>query len=214
MAINEQIVTGRKFRKLIDAANKKWQRISFWTKAGDVEFNDGKTAEMKLGGINGITSDLSCKDATIAASMTSIANLLTANNKNFYFDYQDGKYGYNTDPNRGADTFSPFNSASGYVKISNGSSSSTNPVNVTENFILYNDSGLFKNLVIISQKELKPTIKLNDVKITYELNQLIDISATNKIAIQQSRNTFATGGTVSMSWSGYLLCGDIIPQDS
>ncbi len=45
MAINETIVTGRKFRRLIDKDSKLWQRISWWTKAGDVEFNDGKTAE-------------------------------------------------------------------------------------------------------------------------------------------------------------------------
>ena len=32
-----------------------------------------------------------------------------ANNKHFYFDYKNGKYGYNTNPNRGADTFFPFN---------------------------------------------------------------------------------------------------------
>ncbi len=49
MAINEQIVTGRKFRKLLDEATKLWQRISFWTKASDVEFDDGRTAEEKLG---------------------------------------------------------------------------------------------------------------------------------------------------------------------
>lgn len=29
----------------------------------------------------------------------------------FYPDSQDGKYGFNTDPNRGADTFHPFKSA-------------------------------------------------------------------------------------------------------
>ena len=75
MAINEQIVTGRKFRKLIDEANKIWQRISFWTKATDVEFNDGKTAEQKLGTINGITSDLNCEDPTIAASARSVKTL-------------------------------------------------------------------------------------------------------------------------------------------
>lgn len=33
---------------------------------------------------------------------------LSANNNKFYFDYQNGKYGYNTDPSRGAGTFSPF----------------------------------------------------------------------------------------------------------
>ena len=33
---------------------------------------------------------------------------LKTNNKYFYFDYQGGKYGYNTSSSRGADTFSPF----------------------------------------------------------------------------------------------------------
>ena len=32
------------------------------------------------------------------------------NSEVFYPDYQDGKYGFNTDPNRGADTFCPFKS--------------------------------------------------------------------------------------------------------
>lgn len=52
MAINEQIVTGRKFRKCIDVVNKIWLRMSFWTKACDVEFEDGKNAEEKLDKIN------------------------------------------------------------------------------------------------------------------------------------------------------------------
>ena len=39
-------------------------------------------------------------------------NELTANNKQFYFDYKNGKYGFNTDPNRGADTFVPFSNFS------------------------------------------------------------------------------------------------------
>ncbi len=33
------------------------------------------------------------------------------NSEVFYPDYQDGKYGFNTDPNRGADTFCPFKSS-------------------------------------------------------------------------------------------------------
>ena len=48
MTINEQIVTGRKFRKLIDEASRLWLRISFWTKASDVEFDDGEDAETKF----------------------------------------------------------------------------------------------------------------------------------------------------------------------
>lgn len=48
MAINEEKVTGRKFRKLVDETQKLWQRISFWTMACDVEFEDGKTLEEKF----------------------------------------------------------------------------------------------------------------------------------------------------------------------
>ncbi len=76
MAINEEIVTGRKFRKLIDEANKLWQRISFWTKASDVEFDDGQTAETKIRDINGALSTLNSKleitKATLAAGATSV----------------------------------------------------------------------------------------------------------------------------------------------
>lgn len=52
MAVNEQIVTGRKFRKLVDEASKLWQRISFWTKASDVEFDDGNNLEEKFDALN------------------------------------------------------------------------------------------------------------------------------------------------------------------
>ncbi len=75
MAVNEQTVTGRKFRKLIDEANKLWQRISFWTKASDVEFNDGQTAENKMGAISGITSDLNGESENIAASIKAVNQL-------------------------------------------------------------------------------------------------------------------------------------------
>lgn len=75
MAVNETIVTGRKFRKLTDAASKKWQRISFWHKASDCEFNDGKTAEEKLGAIKGITTDLNVTVPGYAADATRVSEL-------------------------------------------------------------------------------------------------------------------------------------------
>lgn len=37
-----------------------------------------------------------------------VANHLVVNGTEFYFDYQNGEFGYNTSPLRGADTFSPF----------------------------------------------------------------------------------------------------------
>lgn len=66
MAVNEQIVTGRKFRKCIDVANKVWLRISFWTSANDVEFDDGKTLQQKLGTFSGLTDSLASADSKYA----------------------------------------------------------------------------------------------------------------------------------------------------
>ena len=52
-------------------------------------------------------------------AVAKIQDELTANNTKLYFDYKDGKYGYNTDPNRGADTFNPFKSDSGGNEFNN-----------------------------------------------------------------------------------------------
>lgn len=71
MAVNERIVTGRKFRRLIDKEAKLWQRISWWTRSNDVECDDGKTVEQKIGDINGITSFLNDRH-DLAASISSV----------------------------------------------------------------------------------------------------------------------------------------------
>lgn len=44
------------------------------------------------------------------AKVEDLENSLSIGNGRIYLDYQDGKYGINTDPHRGADTFSPFKS--------------------------------------------------------------------------------------------------------
>lgn len=46
--MTENIVTGKKYRVLTDAENDQWDRISFWTKASDIEFEDGKNLEEKM----------------------------------------------------------------------------------------------------------------------------------------------------------------------
>lgn len=43
--MRENIVTGKKYRILVDEIANLWDRISFWTKASDVEFDDGTTVE-------------------------------------------------------------------------------------------------------------------------------------------------------------------------
>lgn len=50
--VNVKKVIGRAFRKLIDKDANLWLQESFWTIAGDVEFDDGKTAEYKLGQVD------------------------------------------------------------------------------------------------------------------------------------------------------------------
>lgn len=105
--VNEQIVTGRKFRKLVNEATKLWQRISFWTKASDVEFDDAKTAEIKVGAIDGITDSLASTSSRIAASAKSV-NQLSNNLGGLSFgETADGKPGYRKP---GADAVIPFKS--------------------------------------------------------------------------------------------------------
>lgn len=58
-----------------------------------------------------------------AAALKEVNSSLVANSKHFYFDYKNGKYGYNTNPNRGADTFFPFKSS--YETISNSTGKGT-----------------------------------------------------------------------------------------
>lgn len=59
-------------------------------------------------------SELNDNDCTIPSMSVanSFVSQLTANGTQFYFDYQNGQYGFNTDPNRGASTFVPFKKTS------------------------------------------------------------------------------------------------------
>lgn len=89
--MSEQIVTGKKYRILTDVAQKVWQRVSFWTKSSDVEFNDGKTAETKVGAISGITDSLVSTSSNIAASAKAVSELNGNLNKINVYVGGDGK---------------------------------------------------------------------------------------------------------------------------
>ena len=170
--MTENIVTGKFYRILTDVTNDVWDRLSFWKKASDVEFEDGTDLEnnkpnailkrstaYSLGAVAYTSAApswvaLQCTQAgTTAANLPStyatistvgtvitdgtakftvydrrisdtlstsayqvpsmslvrsIDGQLIANGNHFYFDYQNGKYGYNTDPGRGSSTFVPF----------------------------------------------------------------------------------------------------------
>lgn len=74
MAVSEKKVTG-KFYRIWSATDKLWHRISFWTHANDVEFNDGKTAQTKVGAIKGITTSTNTNETGYAADATTITTL-------------------------------------------------------------------------------------------------------------------------------------------
>lgn len=112
--INEVSITGRSYRILVDKAAKLWQKVSYWTHSSDVEFKDGKTAEEKVGAINGITSDISKEDEDIAASIKPVHIMKTNLDNGIINDriqlviQEDGSLGWKKD---GADTVTPFSRA-------------------------------------------------------------------------------------------------------
>ena len=114
--------TGKSYN-IFDKVNNVWNKISFWHKASDCEFNDGKTAQTKLGAINGITSDLSGEAEDVAASIKCV-NQLNSSLKGFEPIVDDtGKItGYKTTQG-GADTVFPFKSGPEIINlgtVSNG----------------------------------------------------------------------------------------------
>lgn len=57
--VNEIIQKGNAYRICIDDSdetNLQWARQSFWTASSDVEFEDGMTAEEKIGSFKGIAN--------------------------------------------------------------------------------------------------------------------------------------------------------------
>ena len=59
-----RVVDGVKMTKL-DAANKIWTRISYYTCARDVEFNNGKNAQETLGSIYGISDSITSTSSNV-----------------------------------------------------------------------------------------------------------------------------------------------------
>lgn len=92
MATVEEVkITGRKYR-VWDAVNNIWKRISYWTKASDVEFDDEMNLEDKVNEINGNIDEIneniddlnnSFSNALTALKNTAIAKAVGANGSTF-----------------------------------------------------------------------------------------------------------------------------------
>lgn len=94
----------KKFKKYI-LTSSGFQLVSHWTKANTLEFDDGKTAQDKLGAIDGISSSRESNSDKIAAS-TALVSELNSDLGGFSFKEEAGiKYV------RGADSvWVPFSS--------------------------------------------------------------------------------------------------------
>lgn len=105
------IVSGyKKFKKYI-LTSSGFQLVSHWTKANTLEFDDGKTAQAKLGAIDGISSSRESNSDKIAAS-TALVSELNSDLGGIRFGKDiRGNYGYIKD---GADTVTPFNNIASY----------------------------------------------------------------------------------------------------
>lgn len=98
MAVNEEIVTGKKFRRLIDISTNKWRRYSFWNKAKDTECEDGTDVETKVGAIKGITTSTNVSETGYAADAKTVSEInqsLTELNEVIFKEPSQIKYLYN-----------------------------------------------------------------------------------------------------------------------
>lgn len=175
----ENIKTGQIYRILTDATNKVWTKIFFEAKASDVKFEDGKTAEEKIGMIDGITSDLNSDSETTAASIKSVNEV--KNNLggiSFYEDTDGNKYAV------GADSVpKKLGGKCGYQKINLIADNQGGGGNASTSSHFYLTPGLFEYM-FITDYTYKPSLTFfygNDegVAKSYEKNELIDISTVS-----------------------------------
>ena len=123
-------------------------------------------------------------------SVSAINSNLTANSTPFYYDYQNSKYGYNTDPARGADTFHPFKAAP--VVHSAASSLNTVTVEIGKEYII--SAAIVSGYSIISMSLSNCTI--------ISSTSIVQSNAINNInAWLKTFYVKATGATLTLSWS-------------
>lgn len=113
---------------------------------------------------------------------------------NFYFDYQDGEYGYNTSPLRGADTFSPFKSGGEIILLaSNLTKLSYNVTSDLHNYAELTVNNFFCTPVSVSTSESAhgsdtPSAKTVNVNFSYNASTGV-ISGTLSVSSTKGKTT-------------------------
>lgn len=104
----------KKYKVLINPIEKVWEQISFWTHSDSIEMPNGKSLTTNLGDIHGISDDITIRDSHIISSTRALNDIKTNiesffdNSTNFYFDYHNGRYGWNESETKGLETFHQF----------------------------------------------------------------------------------------------------------
>lgn len=127
--------------------------------------------------------------ATGALVAKQLISELSANGNRFYFDYKDGRYGYNIDPARGADTFSPFR---GKIEISewayqlNGGNTSL-VINTANNRVLSigQQSGA-GDIAVLGKGDSEIAIEKGD-------DNTYDVSGYDQVIVRISYSKYAKG---------------------
>ena len=89
---NMSIVSGyKKFKKYI-LTSSGFQLVSHWTNANTLQFDDGKTAQAKLGAIDGISSSKDSSSEKIAASTKLVSELNSNLGGLSFYEDNTGKY--------------------------------------------------------------------------------------------------------------------------
>lgn len=89
----ENIVTGKSYKVLTDAASNSWDKVSFWTKASDVENNAGQTLQSTVGNIAGLSNNLVTTAGNYALDATQ-GKALNDKLGGLQFVEQDGSWGF------------------------------------------------------------------------------------------------------------------------
>lgn len=146
----ESTSIGHFWNRCIDAVNNLFETYSFWTHAKDVEFDDGEVAQNKVGAINGITSDLTCEDESIAVSAKAVNDSLGG----FSFQTVDGKKQVSTD---GGETWSNF-SGGAELLWTNPSPTSAFPAQT-----LSIDLSGYESVIIVCNPQTESTDRTNNL---------------------------------------------------
>ena len=127
---------------------------------------------------------------------SNLNNSLTANNTQFIFDYQDGKYGFNTDPNRGADTFFPFSSGAKIEQIYSSNSESARTFDIKSKIPDHYDKA---TILICTTSSTRKGGSGNGQSLSWNYNKTTGILSVNQSTFAEYGNNGVFG-----AWCHYF----------